>query len=178
MPVSDMYSVGPIMAEVARLNPKVVVDLGIGGGKYGVLCREVLDWVHGRCKKSDWQAIICGVEGFEEYRNPVWDAYTNVEINDILAVYESIQNCDLVMMIDSLEHLDKVTAGIVLATLVKNNKRVIISVPVGECPQGGVFGNEFERHRSTWSGPRDFDGYNFHVLHQGVCCVVSIQGEK
>ncbi len=171
-----MSNVGPILNEVARLNPQVIIDLGIGGGKYGVLCREVLDWVHGRCAKKDWQALICGFEGFESYRNPAWDCYTNVEIGNILDVYETIKNCDLVMMIDSLEHLDKPTASIVLESLVRNNKQVIISVPIGHCPQEGVFGNELERHRSTWTGPSDFNNYTFRTLYQGVCCVVSIQG--
>lgn len=177
MPVSEMSNIAPIMQEVVRLRPKVVVDLGVGGGKYGVLCREALDWVHGRCAPETWQAMIVGMEGFESYRNPAWSCYTNVEIVDFVAVYEKIQNCDLVMMIDSLEHLDMPTAKTVLETLVKNNKHVIISVPIGECPQGEVFGNTYEKHRSTWSGPRDFLKYNFRVLHEGVCCVVSIKGE-
>lgn len=177
MPVSDIGSLPGIMQEVALLNPAGIIELGVGFGKIGVLCREVLEAVHGRCHEDTWQSKVIGIEGFESYRNPCWNVYTDVLIKDFRKDYEEIKGWDLVMMIDSLEHCEKAEAKVILATLVKNNRHIIVSVPIGNCPQGAEFGNDFECHRSIWNGPEEFDTYQSKVLHNGVCCSVSIRGE-
>lgn len=177
MPVSDIWSVPPIIAAVQRLQPKGILDLGIGFGKYGVLCREVLDAVHGRCNPESWEVDICGVEGFEAYANPSWGAYNAVAIEDFARHYQQITGWPLVLMVDSLEHVQEDLGKEILRFLVKHNKNVIVSVPMGLCPQGDVFGNSFEKHRTTFSGPQDFAEYNHEVLYMGVCCVVLIKGE-
>jgi hypothetical protein len=178
MPVSDVSNIAPILNEVVRINPEGLIELGVGFGKYGALCREVLDAVHGRCRPDQWEHRIFGLEGFMKYNNPVWGAYDQVFQGDFAQCADGIKGWPLVMMIDSLEHLEKAEAQTLLHQLVENNERVIISVPVGNCPQDGVFGNDYEKHRSTWSGPGEFSAYNYRVLHQGVCCVVSIKGVK
>ncbi len=175
IPVSDLGSIVPILTEVLLTNPEGTMDIGVGFGKYGVLCREVLEAVHGRCAPDTWEKRIVGIEGFEAYRNPAWDVYDEVQVADFTKVYESIVGWPLVLMIDSLEHVDKVTGEIILEYLVRNNGRVIVSTPVGECPQEGVFGNEFERHRTTFT-TSSFNKYAHRVLHSGVCHVVSIKG--
>lgn len=183
MPVSDMYNVPSILEEVSRLNPKGVLDLGVGFGKYGALCREVLDAVHGRVSLKTWEALICGIEGFGDYRNPLWDVYNSVTVAKFEDEYTKIKNWPLILMIDSLEHLPKPDALIILQHLVTHNKHVIVSVPVGNWPQGAVFGNELERHQSVWNDHTDFSAYDYKVLYngpklqRGACVVVSIKGE-
>lgn len=177
MPVSDPANVSPIMAEIDRLQPAGVCELGIGFGKYGVLAREVLDAKHGRVRHEDWKTPIVGVEGFEGYNNPLWVAYNEVHIKDIREWYSVVLGWPLVLMVDSLEHIEKLEAYTILGHLVQNNNRVIVSVPIGVCPQGAVFDNELEKHRSSW-WPEDFGQYNAKVLHSGVCHVVSIKGLK
>jgi hypothetical protein len=59
---------------------------------------------------------------------------------------------DVVLMLDVLEHFDKPTA----LKVVKEAKRVcfdrvIIWLPLGECPQGDIAGNPFQKHLSTWT---------------------------
>jgi len=182
MPVSDIESITPIMREVARLQPKTVLDLGVGVGKYGVLCREVLDGVYGRVRRFDWEAEIFGVEGFAKYANPVWQAYTNVLMNkfqDLPAAF--YKDHDLVLMIDSLEHMEEVEGATFLRQLVESNKNVIVSVPLGNHPQGACFGNELETHRTTFPAFQDvrsFDAYKYNILHCGVCLVLSISGVR
>lgn len=176
MPVSDIQNIAPILSEVVRLNPQTIIELGIGLGKYGVLCREVLDGVRGFVRPNAATTFIAGIEGFSEYSNPAWDVYDNVMVADFVDRRNHITNWDLVMMIDSLEHVEKTQAMQLLRFLVTHNRHVIVSVPVGHCPQGAVFGNEFECHRSTWSGVEDFAHHQPKLLHQGVCCVVSIKG--
>lgn len=178
MPVSDVANITPIMTEVARLRPRTVLDLGVGFGKYGVLCREVLDATYGRWRPMEWEARIDGVEGFKAYANPCYGQYNSVGFEDFSKNLDKYTGYDLVLMLDSLEHLDATTGGIVLQTLVQNNKNVIVSVPLGVCPQEDVFGNAFETHRTTFNGPEDFSMYTYRQIYKGVCLVLSINGVK
>jgi hypothetical protein len=178
MPTSEFGHVSPIIHEVKRLNPLGIVDLGIGCGKYGALCREALDFTYGRFDKGKWNTRIVGVEGFEAYRNSMWELYNTVVIADFAQQenYSAIVGWDLILAIDCLEHLEREKAFEVLDYLVKNNKRVIVSVPLGHCPQDAVFGNEYERHRSVW-GYNDFSKYAYKSLVLGgVGMVVLIKG--
>jgi hypothetical protein len=184
MPVSDIWNIAPILSEVQTLQPKTICDLGIGFGKYGVLCREVLDAVHGRVSAQEGKVFILGFEGFDDYSNPAWKCYDLVMIADFAKLHEVqykayLREHDLILMIDSLEHIEKAEGLALLRRLVKDNKQVIVSVPLGTCPQGAVFGNELERHRATYTGVEDFAEYNgrYKVLYQGVCLVLSIKGD-
>jgi hypothetical protein len=176
MPVSEMVNVPSIMNEIVRLQPKSICELGIGFGKYGVLCREALEAVNGKCRPGEWERLIIGYEAFPRYNNPCWEMYNVVITEDFTKCTSAIAMHDVVLMIDSLEHLEKDQARIFLDTLVRSNRQVIVSVPIGNWPQGAVFGNEFERHRSIWTGEEEFANYDYRVLHRGICLVVSIKG--
>jgi hypothetical protein len=178
MPVSDIANISPILKEVDRLSPRSICDLGIGYGKYGVLLRELLDIGKGNLKPEEWHTVIDGIEGFAKYRSPLWGAYNNVTIANFLDIADRIVNYDLVLMIDSLEHVVKGSAYEVLNRLLAQNKHVIVSVPLGDCPQGAVHGNVLETHLSSWSGLKDFVQYSPRILHQGVCLVVSLCGTR
>ncbi len=174
MPWSVIENVPPIINEVHRLQPESMIELGIGFGKYGVLCRETLDGIYGRCRPDQWTRKIAGVEAFEAYRNPCWGAYSRIEIEDFATAPP--HRWDLVLMVDSLEHLEQGHAEQFLDGLVANNRRVIISVPNGPCVQpAAVHGNAFEIHRATFY-PNSFDKYGAKILHLGYCIVASIPG--
>lgn len=176
MPTSDFANIEPIMSEVHRLQPERMIELGVGFGKYGVLCRETLDGIYGRCREDQWTRKIYGVEIFEAYRNPAWECYDGVQIADFST--EEISGFDLVLMVDSLEHLEPERGSEFLAHLVENNRRVIISVPNGPMPQDEpVFGNPHERHLTTYYG-REFYRYDPCTLHLGLCRVESIKGNR
>lgn len=180
MPVSDLHGFTPIMNEVALLAPKTVLELGIGCGLYGVACRQVLDYQWGRFDREQWQAIIRGVEIHDQYKNGAWATYSDVACADFAEPNSQGHGpggWELVLMIDSLEHLTPEVGRPFLAALVKNNKHVIISVPNGVMPQGEVYGNPHEEHLWTFNGVEEFAPYKFKLLHQAVCTVVSIQGE-
>lgn len=174
MPTSDWDNMAPICKEIHRLQPWLVMDCGVGAGKYGVLCREVLDGIWGRLQPKDWTHKICGVEAHGPYRNPAWGAYDWVKVCDFTE--ESITDFDLVLMIDSLEHLEPEQGRAFLAGLVARNKHVIVSVPNGPMPcDEPVYGNAYERHLATYYG-HEFNAYMHTVLHRGLCLVVSIDG--
>ena len=173
MPISSWNAITPIMNEVYFLQPKTVLELGVGYGKYGVLLREVLDAMYGRCRPDQWEARIDGVEAWEPYRSPCWDAYSKVSIEDFGK--HEYTGYDLVLMIDSLEHLEPQQGRGFLAGLVARNKHVIVSVPVQYMPQGAAYGNEFETHRTHHTGI-EFNEYNPTVLNRDMCLTVSIKG--
>jgi hypothetical protein len=151
MPTSNPRTIHPILLEIMRLQPKSILDLGIGWGKYGMLCREYLDVNQGNYLREQWQINLVGVEGFPAYRNPAWNFYDEIRIENFSEHYELYTGFDLVLMLDSLEHIDKDTGRKMLDFLRRNNKAVIICVPEGETPQESWGGNDFERHLSTWT---------------------------
>jgi hypothetical protein len=70
---------------------------------------------------------------------------------------------DVVTIIDLLEHLEK-EDGFRLLDTCKTiaKKRILIWIPLGECPQGDIAGNPFQKHQSTWSA-EDLEKAGFHV---------------
>lgn len=182
MPVSDYHAVSDIMGEIQRLSPRSVLDLGVGFGKWGVLCREILDARFGRCRPEQWEAQIFGIEAHAEYRNPAWASYDLVQVAKFGLFRKwlpMLHGCfDLVLMIDSLEHLKPEAGRSFLRQIADDHDAVIVSVPNGPMEQGETFGNPYEAHLWTFNGTEEFEPYNFKVIHQSVCTVVSIEGLK
>lgn len=175
MPISDLSPLPAIAAEIARLQPKSVLDLGVGFGLYGAVARQVLDATYGRCSKDKWKARIYGVEGFQDYVNPLWKVYDEVSYEDF-AVGSTWRNFDLVLMIDSLEHLEPEAGAEFLDRIVNRNAHVIVSVPVQYMPQDAAFGNEFERHRTHYKGD-EFERFSPTILYRGATQAMSIKGK-
>ena len=176
MPTSDIANIAPILDEVYRVQPERMIELGVGMGKYGVLCREVLDGIYGRCRTDQWARHIYGMEIHEPYSNPAWGCYDAVTICNFAE--QDISGWDLVLMVDSLEHLESERGEKFLAHLVETNRHVIISVPNGPMPQDeAVFGNAHERHLTTYYG-HEFNRYDPAILHLGLCRVVSMKGKR
>ena len=95
---------------IAALAPRSVLDVGAGMGKWGFLCRELLDWNVGRLDRADWQVRIDGIEVFT-YESPLHDwVYDSVRRADVLDVVDDCAGYDLVILGDVLEHLTVPTA--------------------------------------------------------------------
>ena len=108
MPSSDYFQIPTVMQAVTQLKPASVLDIGIGFGKWGALCREYLDADFGRVAKPQWQTRIDGVEIFEPYRNPLWDAvYDRIWVGDAMDVLRQAGRYDLVIACDVIEHFTK-----------------------------------------------------------------------
>lgn len=135
--------------------PRTVLDLGCGFGKWGVLCREYLDIFRGRLTKDDWKTNITGVEIFSDYLTPlhyyVYDDLITKNLIYVLRKARDWRQYDLIIMGDVLEHFDKQT-GIEILGLLKNvGKYSLLGIPIGKgYPQDTVFGNTHEKHLSAW----------------------------
>jgi hypothetical protein len=92
MPTSDYQQISDVLHVVEQLQPRSVLDIGVGFGKRGILCREILEIYQGRVASSTWEVQIDGIEINEPYRNQLWDvAYNHVYCGNALDVLPTLQ---------------------------------------------------------------------------------------
>jgi SAM-dependent methyltransferase len=157
MPVSHTYQISSIMESIILCNPKSILEVGIGFGKYGVLCYERLNlWWHG-LTKEDYKAKkvkIDGVEIYKDYKNPIYDfIYDNVFFGNALNFISSFSNksYDLILLIDVLEHFNQEDGIKLLNECKRVSKNILISTPKDIGKQSQHFGNEAECHKFQWT---------------------------
>lgn len=135
---------------IRDVNPKSVLDIGVGFGKWGHLCREYLDVWCGSTSREDWKVRIVGIEGFEPYIHPgSRHMYDEIVIGDAKEKIHEVGLFDLVIMNDVLEHFTRHWANCMLVNAVAISKAVLVVTPSNKWPQGALHGNEYERHRTV-----------------------------
>lgn len=147
MPTSFMENIPQILKAIADANPKTVLDIGIGRGKYGFLISEYFPDVQ-----------VDGVEVFKDYitkRNKA--IYRKIYNENILESQRD--GYDLYIIVDVLEHWDKDEGLALIRKFVDGGGKVLISTPRSVGEQGAEFGNEWERHVSQWQGS-DFNEFS------------------
>lgn len=159
MPIGSYALTYNIAHEIWKRKPARVLDLGVGFGMQGALVRQYVDQ-----GIQPWKTFLIGIEGFEGYRNPLWDLYEFVNImpiQDWIAgtikrndnqEYKSLY--DMIIMTDVIEHFDKEEGFQIAQDLMKllnPGGIVLIGTPGIFQEQGAAYGNEYERHRSAWS---------------------------
>ena len=153
MPTSQYHQINQILQLITLTNPKSVLDMGVGFGKYGFLTREYLDIFYGRMQKdTEWKITLDGIEAFENYINPVHHyIYNELFIGNALEILPTLnKRYDLVLLIDVLEHFVLEEGIKILAECRKKGRNIIISVPKSWYTQNMAFGNEYETHRAHW----------------------------
>ena len=165
------------MSAVMQLNPTSVLDVGVGFGKYGFLCREYLELWDGRDSYHDWRRRIDGIEACRRYINPASRyVYDNIYEGEALALFGTAINhkYDLILLIDVLEHFAVQKGQLLLQEVQKKAKHMIVSTPKDIGKQGAAFGNKYEVHRAQWSED-DFAVYENKQLipdHKSLIYVV------
>ena len=159
MPFSNTEQLSPIMAEIAHLNPRSILDVGCGLGVYGMLCRIHLDLYHDTefYKKLDgslpWNTRIEGIEGCPTYTPfiPGW-AYDQIHTGNALEIVPTMPDnrYDLVLILAMIEHLDHEEGRCLLEHLKRIGKAIILSVPKNWQAQE-ITGYPLETHRSHWT---------------------------
>lgn len=160
MPTSDYHQISDVLHVVEQCAPRRVLDVGVGFGKWGFLCREILEVYHRRLHRSEWTTVIDGIEIHEPYRNPAWDlAYDQIHIGDVTKVLPELPNYDLIICCDVIEHLTKAAGFELIGHMLNHGRHVLLTSPCGFHPQGGGdWNNEYESHHSGWTSD-DFDRY-------------------
>lgn len=180
MPTSYPCNIPLVVRLMEAIDPRSVLDVGPGYGKYGFLFRERVD-------DFRWERTIDGFEPFPDYMNrsaarylydrwflggfPVCTAGTSArrrvgETNGFIAwepIFRGggvldedgllVASYDLVLMVDVLEHYEDEAGEEALEVALKLAPKVLISTPVGY-PQGPSHGNVHETHRSDWPAHR------------------------
>lgn len=167
VPTSYYQAISQILEHIHAEAPMSILDIGVGFGKYGVLCRETLEVPHGRYYKDQWQVRIDGVEAYEGYRNPLHDyVYDRVYYRDIRELIGQLPSYDVVLLIDVIEHMSKDEGLFLIKQIMQHTKKaLLVSTPLQPSAQEQYMSNQYEAHRSRWT-PLDFRAFDFsyHVV--------------
>jgi predicted TPR repeat methyltransferase len=164
MPIGSFSTYRDVVQLLCLNRPKSVLDLGIGHGINGAGVRNWLDvgW--------KYETRVVGVEGFKDYKSPLWDCYNKVHECTIQKFFETnTEKFDCVLMTDVLEHFEKTEARFVIskAKACLNPGGVFVIVTPGVwIEQDAAYGNELEIHRSLWCD-EDLRNQGFRVIKDG-----------
>jgi hypothetical protein len=176
--VSDASNLPFVAAELQRLSPQSILEIGVGFGKWGVVAREYLEAWHGRFRREEWQVRIEGIEIFEDYRNPIWAAaYDQIHIGDASAILNSLGHFDVGLICDVIEHIEKPAGRDLIDQLLAHCQTVILTTPLSFWPQGEEHGNASQRHLCLWR-PEDFREYKGHTVELGATFAAVIQASS
>lgn len=165
MPIGAASELPTIVFYLISKQPASVLDLGVGMGMYGAAVRQWLDMGYAESGK---RTLLHGVEGFEKYKNPVWELYDRVLVADILEI-EPERKYDAILLCDVLEHFTKEQGRELIAKAIEwleVGGSFIITTPAIHCEQGEVYGNAFETHRCLWT-PSEMSELGFQILNDG-----------
>jgi hypothetical protein len=161
MSTSNWQNISFCIELIRRIAPKKILDIGVGFGRWGILCREFLDVWEGRVIPNEWKTEIVGVEAFKGYIQPYHEVFYSKIIYQEAYEYLSKSNerYDLIILGDVLEHFEKEVGNSVLEICLRRSTYVLLNIPLGQhWPQQSSHGNIYEEHKSTWD-KKDFNKY-------------------
>jgi SAM-dependent methyltransferase len=170
MPTSALHNITPVLSVLTQLEPRRVLDIGCGFGKYGVLAREYLDVWHGRLGRAEWTTEIVGIEAHEPYRSPIHDyVYDTVHYADAVQALPALGDFDAVLMLDVIEHFEKAQAAAVVRQCLERSRALIVSTPIAFYAQQAHFGNRYEEHHSHWTRGDFESGVHVRAIRVVAC---------
>ncbi len=154
MPGSRYEQIETVVDLMVRLDPRRILDVGVGNGLYGLLARQ---YVEGAGPFARNGLRVDGIEIFESYLTPVQrTVYDELMVGDVLEILPDIPSgtYDLALALDVIEHLPDTGGRELLRQLRRVARHRILTSPRGEFPQGPLFGNVHETHVSEWPPAR------------------------
>lgn len=137
-----------------RIAPSSVLDIGVGFGRWGIISREFCDVWFGRVMQDQWSVRVEGIEGFERSIRDYHRAfYSRIHVGDAAGLIPTLPGpWSVTIYGDVLEHFTKERGVELLRFSLEHSDYVLVNIPLGEeFEQGDAYGNEFERHLSTWN---------------------------
>lgn len=166
MGTSNWQNISYNLELVRKLNPKTILDIGVGFGRWGILFREFLEiWENGNYD-GKWARKIDGVEIYELYIQDYHKFfYDNIIIEDALEYLRRTERrYDLINCGDVIEHFNKKNGEELISLCMQKGKYVLITIPIGKYwtdnPQNG---NPYEEHQSIWYN-NDFTKYKYNKI--------------
>lgn len=164
MPTSFLDLVPYVVQWIKDKDPKSVLDVGAGYGKYGHLIREYVD-------VYPWSIYLEAVEGFDAYSDRMgcnaYDFYNHTTFEK----YKPSRMFDMLLMIDIIEHYEKPQGHQALAKALSMSDVILVSTPSHPAEQGAEYGNELERHKSQWTHDDFSQSGTWTPLFQGHAVV-------
>jgi len=152
LPSSQFGQISLLAWLIQELDPRSVLDVGPGFGKYGFIAREFLELWWRTTDYGKRTRRIDAIEVFEPYITALQRSiYDEIHVGDALSVLPNLAPYDLVLLIDVLEHFDKSDGLRLIDAALQKGTFVVISTPKNPAPQGAHFGNVHERHVSVWT---------------------------
>lgn len=158
MPTSNSVILDTVISAARRCQPRSILDVGVGFGKFGVLFREFIDIRAAEEKPEDyarknWSTRLEGIEVSPQYLTPLHAfIYDQVHTGDAREVIDGLGQYDLIWCGNVIEHFEKEEAWRLVEKLWQHTERVLmIATPYAEAPQGSSFGNPHECHLSSWT---------------------------
>jgi predicted O-methyltransferase YrrM/SAM-dependent methyltransferase len=143
------YCIDVLMA----VNPRRVLDVGVGFGRWGAVTREFCELWQERVLPETWQVQIDGIEGFPGQLGD-WQKslYDQIHIGDARKLLPNISaDWDLIIFGDVLEHFEKSEARRLLNLCLDKSQYVLVNIPIGAgFDQAERYGNPYEAHLSLW----------------------------
>jgi hypothetical protein len=132
------------------MQPKRVLDIGVGNGRMGFLAREYGD-KEGIERWRPGSQIVDGIEGYEPYLGPIQEAiYDEILVGDAIDVLAKIDgHYDIALAADILEHFGRDDAPRFLDLAQQVSDVLLVSTPNFDMPQVSEE-NPLENHRSFW----------------------------
>lgn len=139
--------------------PLKALDIGCGSGTYPKLVNGLLS------SKIHWTGVEIWEPYIEQFK--LRELYDELRIKDALTAVKELsagdisedlkwftmRSFDLIFIGDVLEHMSREVATEVIQIckgMLKPKGVLIVSVPIGEYPQGEYLGNPHEAHVDTW----------------------------
>lgn len=154
MASSTIGHVRHVMTHIIMSQPASVLDIGVGFGRWGFLCREMLDAFAGRVDRSRWRIRIEGIEIYEKYlQNHQRYIYDKIHVGNAKDVIKTLGRYDIIIIGDMLEHLAKDDAwGLFHAAMERADKALVLNLPIGEGWLREIGSdNKYEDHLSWWT---------------------------
>jgi len=138
MPYSSEEGKEWMKKTILDLNPSSVLDIGAGSGTYFDLAAQ---------KGQKWWAVEIWSPYIQQFG--LANKYDGIILGDVRDILWP--KVELTIFGDVLEHMSKEDALIVWNKAISHSRYVLLSIPLGEYPQGAYEGNEYEEHKSTWT---------------------------
>jgi predicted TPR repeat methyltransferase len=167
MPYSDARFDETVKSILKKIQPKKILDVGPGHGKYSRLIRSVLNEVH-------IEAVEIEKSYIKEFKlKELYDELHNCSIQEF--VDNNIDTAyDLVIFGDVIEHLKKSEGIDVLNFFVYRTKHVMVQWPHGFI-QNSWEGHQHEAHIAVW-GKADFSNFDYKWYQKDYMRLALVKG--
>jgi hypothetical protein len=183
MPTSHFEQLNEIVELIILSDPRALLDVGVGGGKFGVLAREYLEVWNQPASSSGRTRRIDGIESYADYLTPLHrHVYDELLVGDALEILPRVtRRYDLLLLIDVLEHFEHDDGNGLLRAALAVSDNVLVATPldagVVEAADDASLPNPRERHRSQWRR-QDFEGFGPRCFLPNRRSILCYLGEK